>query len=198
MVVTDDIAEAILLADRIGMMSVGPRSTIAKILEVGMPRPRDLTDPKVAHLFMRSRHCWSPTSSARKSGRRRPNERRFAGARTDGQRSRRQAGSDRRTARARRPAAAAALDRLGPISRCSARRRRSRIAFSIWQLSTFIFNPFLIPPPIEVIRTAIPMVMSGEILADVTISTTTRAGGFVSGSLIGIARRPARTHPHSA
>src|SRR5262245_32309012 len=49
--VTHDIAEAILLADRIGMMSVGPRSTIAKIFEVGMPRPRDLTDPKVAHLF---------------------------------------------------------------------------------------------------------------------------------------------------
>jgi NitT/TauT family transport system ATP-binding protein len=49
--VTHDIAEAILLADRIGMMSVGPRSAIAKIFEVGMPRPRDLTDPKVAHLF---------------------------------------------------------------------------------------------------------------------------------------------------
>ena len=53
-------------------------------------------------------------------------------------------------------------------------------------LSTFIFNPFLIPPPIEVIRTAIPMVMSGEILADVTISMTRVLVGFVSGSLIGI------------
>ena len=42
------------------------------------------------------------------------------------------------------------------------------IAFSIWQvLSTFVFNPFLIPPPVEVIRTAIPMIMSGEIFADV-------------------------------
>ena len=53
-------------------------------------------------------------------------------------------------------------------------------------MSTFIFNPFLIPPPIEVIRTAIPMVMSGEILADVTISMTRVLVGFVSGSLIGI------------
>jgi ABC-type nitrate/sulfonate/bicarbonate transport system permease component len=61
------------------------------------------------------------------------------------------------------------------------------IAFSIWQvLSTFIFNPFLIPPPLEVIRTAIPMVMSGEILADVTISMTRVLVGFVSGSLTGI------------
>jgi ABC-type nitrate/sulfonate/bicarbonate transport system permease component len=61
------------------------------------------------------------------------------------------------------------------------------IAFSIWQvLSTFIFNPFLIPPPLEVIRTAIPMVMSGEIFADVAISMTRVLVGFVSGSLIGI------------
>ena len=31
--VTHDIAEAILLADRIGMMSVGPRSTITKVFD---------------------------------------------------------------------------------------------------------------------------------------------------------------------
>jgi ABC-type nitrate/sulfonate/bicarbonate transport system permease component len=61
------------------------------------------------------------------------------------------------------------------------------IAFSIWQfLSTFIFNPFLIPPPVEVIRTAIPMVMSGEIFADVSISMVRVLVGFVSGSLIGV------------
>ena len=61
------------------------------------------------------------------------------------------------------------------------------IAFAIWQvLSTFIFNPFLIPPPLEVIRTAIPMAMSGEIFADVAISMTRVLVGFVSGSLIGI------------
>jgi NitT/TauT family transport system permease protein/taurine transport system permease protein len=61
------------------------------------------------------------------------------------------------------------------------------VAFSIWQLlSTFIFNPFLIPPPLEVLRTAVPMVMSGEIFADVAISMTRVLVGFVSGSLIGI------------
>ena len=61
------------------------------------------------------------------------------------------------------------------------------IAFFIWQLlSTFIFNPFLIPPPVEVIRTAIPMLMSGEILADVSISMVRVLVGFISGSLIGI------------
>jgi NitT/TauT family transport system ATP-binding protein len=49
--VTHDIAEAILLADRIGMMSVGPRSTITKVFDVDLPRPRDLTHPQVAQLF---------------------------------------------------------------------------------------------------------------------------------------------------
>jgi NitT/TauT family transport system ATP-binding protein len=49
--VTHDIAEAILLADRIAMMSVGPGSTITRIFDVGLPRPRDLTHPKAAQLF---------------------------------------------------------------------------------------------------------------------------------------------------
>jgi NitT/TauT family transport system ATP-binding protein len=49
--VTHDIAEALLLADRVAMMSVGPRSTITKIFDVDFPRPRDLTDPRVASLF---------------------------------------------------------------------------------------------------------------------------------------------------
>jgi NitT/TauT family transport system ATP-binding protein len=49
--VTHDIAEAILLADRIGVMSAGPRASITKVFEIDMRRPRDLTDPKVAQLF---------------------------------------------------------------------------------------------------------------------------------------------------
>ena len=49
--VTHDIAEAILLADRIAMMSVGPRSTITKIFDVDLPRPRDVTHPRAAQLF---------------------------------------------------------------------------------------------------------------------------------------------------
>jgi NitT/TauT family transport system permease protein/taurine transport system permease protein len=61
------------------------------------------------------------------------------------------------------------------------------LAFLMWQfLSTVLFNPFLIPPPIEVIRTAIPMLMSGEILDDVAISMTRVMIGFVTGSLAGI------------
>ena len=49
--VTHDIAEAITLADRIAVMSVGPRSMITKLIDIDLPRPRDLTNPKVAQLF---------------------------------------------------------------------------------------------------------------------------------------------------
>ncbi len=48
--VTHDVDEAILLADRVIMMTNGPRATIGKILKVDLPRPRDrkalLEDPK--------------------------------------------------------------------------------------------------------------------------------------------------------
>jgi NitT/TauT family transport system ATP-binding protein len=49
--VTHDIAEAISLADRIGVMSFGPRSVITKMIDIDLPRPRDLTNPKVAQMF---------------------------------------------------------------------------------------------------------------------------------------------------
>jgi len=39
--VTHDVDEAILLADRVVMMSNGPNATIGKILKIDLPRPRD-------------------------------------------------------------------------------------------------------------------------------------------------------------
>ncbi len=48
--VTHDVDEAILLADKVVMMTNGPRATIGKVLEVDLPRPRNrkelLEDPK--------------------------------------------------------------------------------------------------------------------------------------------------------
>ncbi|MEM8705820.1 MAG: nitrate ABC transporter ATP-binding protein, partial [Actinomycetota bacterium] len=48
--VTHDVDEAILLADRVVMMTNGPDARIGKILEVDLPRPRDrkllLEDPR--------------------------------------------------------------------------------------------------------------------------------------------------------
>jgi NitT/TauT family transport system ATP-binding protein len=49
--VTHDILEALTLADRIAIMSVGPASHIYHIIDVGFERPRDPTDPGLGRLF---------------------------------------------------------------------------------------------------------------------------------------------------
>jgi NitT/TauT family transport system ATP-binding protein len=51
--VTHDIGEAIVLADRICVMSPGPRSRITQVLQVDLARPRELTDPQAGQLFKR-------------------------------------------------------------------------------------------------------------------------------------------------
>lgn len=49
--VTHDIAEAITLSDRIAVMTRGPRSKIARDIEVGFDRPREPGDPRFGRLF---------------------------------------------------------------------------------------------------------------------------------------------------
>ena len=50
LMVTHDVDEAVLLADRVVMMTNGPAATIGEILEVDLPRPRDrlalVNDPR--------------------------------------------------------------------------------------------------------------------------------------------------------
>lgn len=56
------------------------------------------------------------------------------------------------------------------------------LGFALWQfLSTFVFNPFLIPPPLVVFETAVPMVKSGEIFRHMAISLARVGVGFATG-----------------
>jgi NitT/TauT family transport system permease protein/taurine transport system permease protein len=61
------------------------------------------------------------------------------------------------------------------------------IALALWQfLSTAVFNPFLIPPPLVVLKTAVPMAQSGEIFRHVAISLARVGVGFTVGSAAAI------------
>ena len=57
----------------------------------------------------------------------------------------------------------------------------------LWQLtSTYLVSPYLIPPPGDVLRTAIPMLTTAEIPRHVAASLARVAVGFTLGSALGI------------
>ncbi|CAN5543330.1 ABC transporter ATP-binding protein [soil metagenome] len=49
--ITHDIAEAIVLSDRIGIMSAGPGSRIKELIEVDLPRPRLRSNQRFGELY---------------------------------------------------------------------------------------------------------------------------------------------------
>ena len=67
MMITHDVDEAVLLSDRIVMLTNGPNSTVGEILQVDLPRPRDrlalATDPRFLNAraavleFLHARHA---------------------------------------------------------------------------------------------------------------------------------------------
>jgi len=61
--VTHDVGEAIVLADRIGVMTRGPAATLKALLPVELPRPRDLADPRLAAMYGRVEALLLPEAS---------------------------------------------------------------------------------------------------------------------------------------
>jgi NitT/TauT family transport system ATP-binding protein len=59
--ITHDIAEAILLGDRIGVMTSGPNATLAEIIPVDLPRPRDRSRPEFGAMYGRVSAALSAT-----------------------------------------------------------------------------------------------------------------------------------------
>jgi len=55
--ITHDIAEAILLADRVSVMRAGPRSGIKQTFKIDMQRPRSPADPAFSHHYKLIADC---------------------------------------------------------------------------------------------------------------------------------------------
>jgi NitT/TauT family transport system ATP-binding protein len=49
--ITHDISEAVLLAERLSVMSAAPSSAIKQVLTIDLPRPRSLGDEAFAHFY---------------------------------------------------------------------------------------------------------------------------------------------------
>ena len=61
------------------------------------------------------------------------------------------------------------------------------IGLLLWQLmSSYVFGKFLVPPPLAVARTFVPMSASGEIFHDIAISLSRVAIGYVTGSALAL------------
>ncbi len=64
--VTHDVTEAILLADRIVILSSGPEAKIHRTVCVGIPRPRAAADLRVANLFQEIQNLIQPSLRSRR------------------------------------------------------------------------------------------------------------------------------------
>lgn len=61
------------------------------------------------------------------------------------------------------------------------------IFLGVWQFtSTYLVNPYLLPPPSRIFRVGVDMTLSGEIFSHVGISMTRVMAGFILGSVIAI------------
>jgi NitT/TauT family transport system ATP-binding protein len=70
MFITHDIAEAILMSDRVGVMSSGPNARIREIVTVDLPRPRSRASVEFGRLYERiNQHIVEEVRKSRARGR---------------------------------------------------------------------------------------------------------------------------------
>lgn len=60
--ITHDIAEAVTLGDRVGVMTAGPAAKLKGIMQVDLPRPRRRSDPEFGELYEQIRALVSKAS----------------------------------------------------------------------------------------------------------------------------------------
>jgi NitT/TauT family transport system ATP-binding protein len=65
MFITHDITEAILLADRVSVMTPGPAASIREIMDLDLPRPRAVTDPAFGANYARLSRVLADNAPAR-------------------------------------------------------------------------------------------------------------------------------------
>ena len=62
--VTHDVAEAVILADRIGVMTRGPAARLKALVPIDLPRPRDPSNPRFGEAYGRVEALLMPEAQA--------------------------------------------------------------------------------------------------------------------------------------
>ena len=162
--ITHDITEAVLLADRIGVMTKGPESRLGAIIPVDLPRPRRRSSPGFGEMWERINALIENEEAS--------------ATMTEVSPARHGTPADAMAPAPRLP--------LGGIKRDHLIYVASIIGLIVlWHfIATTFFKPQFFPPPLLVLSTGREMLESGELFEHISISLQRILSGFLIGSAI--------------